>query len=533
MIQTRIKLQNFLFEESPTRLELVEYKPQSTKKFKIGVYRNHSFEMVANSMKAYLDYANISADFIYSDYDDSLSFINIDSSVDMMIVWLDLKRYKTNDVESFLNERIDVLIDMFKKPVLVVPFDGNLKLKNNKVVSVELNEIKDKLGTNYYDSRMEQFSGTRLSARACVQVACILGLKYIPAVLNPALKVIALDLDNTLYSGVLGEDGPNGIVLTDGHKSLQETLKNLTRQGFILCAASKNNEDDVKNMFNLRHDFPLRIDDFTKICSSWNNKSDMISEIAKSINISSDAILFIDDNIGEILEVCEVHTGIKIILAKDDANITNNVLKNFSGLLKLNVQREDALRSVDLMANELRDDMKKNLSREEFLKSLNTKLIFTLNDLSQAGRVSELAGKTNQFIFSYKRYSLAEVEDHMKNNLVVTISLNDNLSDSGIIGALCFKCDGKSTVMDECFVSCRALGRGIDEIIVLKSVSIACQWFEHNRLRIEFKKGERNIPAESFMNTYFKDYIKSQNEFVYDIVDNFVDIEIKGEKNER
>ena len=161
----------------------------------------------------------------------------------------------------------------------------------------------------------------------------------------------ALDLEQ---KGVLGEDGYQNIELTQGHKKLQEKIVELSKQGFFICIASKNEERDVIEMFENRSDFPLKLENITKLCVSWNSKADSISQIQKFLNIGIKDILFVDDNMGEIASVKSAHPDINIILAKDDANLTLNVLNNYPRMLKLNINYEDLIRKQDTQANEKR-----------------------------------------------------------------------------------------------------------------------------------------------------------------------------------
>ena len=375
-----LKLQEFMLEKNPTRRELLEYNSQSTELVRVGIYRNHSFELIEHTIPAYLDFAGLRAEFVYSDYDDSLSFINIDKNVDMLILWLDMTRYKTSNLNEFLEERIGFLCQMFTKPVLLIPFEGVVEIKNKSVITLNLDHIKEELGNGYLDLRMESYTGTKLSARAGVRISKELGLKYIPAAIKPALKAIILDLDNTLYKGVLGEDGINGVMLTEGHKVLQQKLKELSSQGFFLCIASKNDIRDVIDMFRQRKDFPLKESDFVAIRASWDEKSIAVRELLKTLNINADSLIFIDDNIGELTAMRFAYPTIKILHAKGDGRKTAEMLAFYPGLLKLSVQPEDAIRKEDTRANLEREELRSKLSKEDYIKSLEIKLMFDINN---------------------------------------------------------------------------------------------------------------------------------------------------------
>lgn len=524
-------LQNFIFENKLTRSELLGYVSENKnfKKFRISVYRNHSFELIENTIKPFLDYAKIQADFLYSDYDDSLSFLNLDLTSDMVIVWLDFSRYNNENIEEFVKGRIDYLTTIYSKKILFIPFESDLKITNTSVVNYDLSEIKRKFADKYLDLRLEQFSGTKLSPKALIEISKDLGLNYIPSMLLPNIKALVFDLDNTLYKGVLGEDGINGIELTPEHKKLQEHIVELSKQGFFICLASKNEEEDVLKMFNERKDFPLQLEHITKYYVSWNEKSVAIFEIAKFLNIGIDSILFVDDNMGEIISMLNVHPQIKYILAKDNADITLEILKNYPTMLKLNIKDEDKIRAKDAQANEQRQLLQQTLSKEDYIKSLEIKLTYSIDKKEQIARISELANKTNQFICAYKRYSEAEVEKLMnnENSIVISTKLKDKLSDSGIIGVCVMKNNENYLEMEECFISCRALGRGIDDNIVFYPIKLALDKFGKENLKINFVVGERNKPAQNFLEENLADFINKTAGFSKKINQNLVTINVE------
>ncbi len=519
-----LDLQELVFEKSLNRNDLYSYENVSKNKFRIAIYRNHSFELIEHTINLYLDYADINADFVYSDYDDSLSFLNLDLTADLVIVWVDLTRYKTENVNEFIKERLDYLSSVYKKQILFVPFGENLKIEKSNIITYDLSKIENKFGDKFTDLRLEPFSGTKLSPKAQMEISKDLGLKYIPSCLMTPIKAVIFDLDNTLYKGVLGEDGWQGVELTEGHKKLQEKIVELSKQGFFICIASKNEEQDVIEMFNKRNDFPLKLENITKLCVSWNSKADSISEIQKFLNIGIKDMLFVDDNMGEIASVKTVHPIINVILAKDNADMTLNILENYPRMLKLNINYEDSIRKQDTQANEQREQLKNTLSKEEFLKTLKMELTYGINKKAQIKRISELANKTNQFICSYKRYSENEVEEIMedKNSLIITVSLKDKLSDSGIIGVLVFRNKTDYVDIEEAFISCRALGRGIDENIVLYPIQRALEEFRQTRVKFNFTKGERNKPAETFIDEYLAEYKNSVAEFNKNITNDYV-----------
>ncbi len=524
-----LELQEYIFEKKPKRRELLQYTAkEQSHQYRVQVFRNHSFELIEHTISVYLDYAGVGVSFRYSNYDDSFSFLELDAAADLVIVWIDGARYPNISVQEFLSERLRSLRSVTNQPVLVLPFRAEVTLDMTDVLTVNLSQLCSELGTDLVDERTLAATGTALSGKAMLHVSKALGLQYLPALLRPALKGLVVDFDNTLYQGVLGEDGIQGVTLTPGHKALQQELKRLAGQGFFLCAASKNELEDVCALLDQREDFPLKREDFTKLCVSWKPKAESVEEIASYLNIHTDSLVFIDDNIGELTSVQMCHPQIRLIHAKEDACITLEVLRSYPGLLKLRSSSDDAKRSADVRSNEQRSQLRQTMSHSDYIKSLELNLTYSLNDRTRIGRVAELSNKTNQFIFNYKRYSEAEVEQLMsgEDTAVLTLCLSDRLSDSGLVGVFAGRRQDDHLELEECFVSCRALGRGIDEIMVCGAISVLLKHFDVSRLHVQFQSGPRNGPAQTFVNEFLNEYAAAPSEFVYELPQDLLTITI-------
>lgn len=515
-----LELQQALFENKVTRRWLLDYTPISTEVFKVQVFRNHSFELIEHTLPAYLDYANLRVNFSYSGYDDSFSFMELDESVDMILVWIDLNRYKEGDIASYIKARVKELRKRYKGHILVAPLGGQLGIQEPGVVEYSFDGVRKQLGDKFLDEKNLAMTGTPLSNKSMMMVAKELGLRYIPSIIKSPLKAIVVDLDNTLYKGVLGEDGIEGVELTDGHINLQQFLKKKSEEGFFLCISSKNELEDVKRMFAERKDFPLSLSDFTRVEVSWNAKASSIDEIAKFLNIGMDSILFIDDNIGELYSVQSNFPSIHLIHALDDAGLTTDILMNYPGITKFTNTQEDAFRKNDAIANEYRQKMQEQLSPDEYIKSLELKLEYFVNNKEQIERISQLSNKTNQFIFNYMRYSEQDIYDRMADDkyAVISVALSDKLSDSGLICVCVGEKEENVVIIEECFMSCRALGRGIDDIIINVAISEVVKKLGCKNIHICFQKGARNLPAEKYIDKYLAMYKNTTSTFEYNLV---------------
>ncbi len=472
----------------------------------VNVFRNHSFEMTASVLPPFAGFAGLAPSFNYSDYDDSLNF-SIDQEADLNLIWLDLARYKTEDLGGWLLERATALRALSTAPILACCLSGSpLALPARAVPDffwLEPTPYLQELGEKALDEAKLEYSGTRLSSQACLRLARVLGLKYLPAILKPALKAVVVDLDNTLYEGVLGEDGLEALVLTPEHEALQKKLKNLNEEGFFLGLASKNETVDVVELFARRRDFPLNLEDFAVVKADWRNKADNLREMAGLLNIGPEAMLFIDDNPAEIQNVEAANLGIRTLLAESPA-FTVNALSYYPGLMKLSRTSEDALRSQDSRANQTRRKMMTTLSREEYFKKLAIQLTYGLDPAGRLPRIAELLGKTNQFILSYKRYNQTQVKEIMdgRESAVVTVSMSDALSESGLIAIIVGRRDeSRRLVVDELVVSCRALGRNIEDIMLLKAFQLLADHLgTEGDILIPYLRGPRNRPALEWLN---------------------------------
>lgn len=510
-----------LFDKDLSRIKILACKKNINTNAKIFVHRNHSFEMIGNILNAFLNFSSIEAEIEYSSYDDSLTFNDL-KNADLHILWLDLNRYNKDLLNKFISDKIQELRNNTNSPILLAYLgdglkDNNIKIKDLTIVNI--NKVIEFLQDKGFDLEKEALSGTKLSSKACLSTAQYLGLKIIPSILKPALKAIVLDLDNTLYKGIIGEDGIENIV---PYNRLQRKLKEFKEQGFLLCISSKNEEQDVKKLFYTRNDFILNWNDFTSVKVNWNAKSDNIVEIAKELNIGTDSILFIDDNIAEIENVKAVIGDIHSIIATDEET-TLRYLDLYPCLIKNSISKEDLIRSKDLQANKERQELAKTLSKEEYFKKLGIQIELTLNDKDNINRIAELLNKTNQFILSYKRYNITEVEKllNSSDSCVVTAKMSDKLSDSGIIAILIAKKESSDLIVDELTFSCRALGRNIEDIVISKMLSMAKDYLHTtSKVSINYQKGPRNVPALTWLENYTNEHLEQEGIVVKELADN-------------
>lgn len=483
-----------LLKPDITRMEILKHKvPRDVlHTIHISVYRNHAFEMMESMLQVFLKYSGLKAEFSYSNYDDSFHFSTLNPQNDLNILWVDFSHYSGT---SWFKDKIAQLKDLSKKPILVY-YTGieHLDISSDRVVCVSSQEIEKELGSDFLDLEKLEYSGTRLSAKALIKIAQQLGFKYIPSFFRAPIKAIMVDMDHTLYEGVLGEDGADKVV---PNLHFQKQLKALKDKGVLLGLASKNDYEDARQLFEVRQDFALHWDDFSARCISWKPKSESIQETAKQFHIDPSDMLFIDDNVGEIGHVEEALPQVHTLIADKDLTYKFNLYP----LLERYVQtQEDALRVTDIQSNLERESLKKSLSSEDYFKQLGMELTYALDDPRNFERAIQLLNKTNQFIFAFQRY---QPEDLAPTQHILTVSLKDKLSDSGIISVIVASKEGDALKIHEVVISCRALGREIEDLLLDQAFQILSKKLGTSPdLRIDFKTGPRNLPAKAWLERY-------------------------------
>lgn len=501
------------FQDLPSRLNIIksEFEHTNDNAISIRVHRNHVFETFEDVLKKYLAFSKINARFEYSDYDDSFLFQDTSTKHDFHIIWIDLSRYSftADEKKTWIKERISALRNTTDKPILLVALDLDTQGFDTHIPNVlvaDISAIEKSLGDRFIDERRKDITGGRLSDKANILIAREIAFKYISSCYNN-IKAIVVDLDNTLYSGVLGEDGVTGVTLTEGHISFQKKLKELKDKGVFISILSKNKEEDAKELFNKRKDFILKWDDFTTTHINWNSKGENMLKTIEQLRVGQDTILFFDDNIGELLEVSRHTPHVKLFPAHN-TDILANVLDLYPGLYKSKILKEDLIRNQDLKANQERESILQNAtSQEEYFKQLDMHVDFFVNPTDQMDRIVDMSNKTNQFNLAFRRYNKANVEAmfHDRDYSIVTFSLRDALADSGVIGVLFGQKQGDTLVIRELAVSCRALGRNIENLMIHKSIQLMINQLKNiTEVTFDYQEAPRNAPATDFLKKFLK-----------------------------
>ncbi|MEK7658944.1 MAG: HAD-IIIC family phosphatase [Patescibacteria group bacterium] len=326
-------------------------------------------------------------------------------------------------------------------------------------------------------------------------------------------KCIVLDLDNTIWGGIVGEDGYEGIKLSlsgtgAGFIAFQQALLDLYNKGVILAICSKNNYEDAIKVIKNHPNMILKENNFAAMQINWNDKVSNLKELAKEINVGLDSMVFLDDDPTNRAQVRALLPQVETPEMPSDSSDYAKFLIRLPYFALTTLTDEDKMRGNLYVTERLRRESEKSFNnQEDFLKSLGLELQIFIDDSSQLARLSQLTGKTNQFNFNKRDLSEKDIMDLVNNSKYQVFygGLADRFGDYGIIGfAITAKRNSDLWHIDQFLMSCRAIGRGVEEAFLAAMAKIAKD-SQVKKLSIAFSPTEKNKPAKYFLEKYFKE----------------------------
>jgi len=326
-----------------------------------------------------------------------------------------------------------------------------------------------------------------------------------------AKKCLILDCDNTLWGGIVGEEGSTGIKL-DNHDypgkifyDFQNTVLELSKRGVILALCSKNNAEDVWEVFDSHPYSLLHKDHFAAAKINWLSKADNIIDLIQELNIGVESCVFLDDSPTE----CEL-----VKLALPDITVVqvpNPIYEYPSLLLKeglfdtLTINKEDSARNLQYQQeSERKEILKKSQNITEYLTSLE--LVATIHFVkeNEFSRIAQLTQKTNQFNLSTRRYTEPQIKNfHQSDDSVVfSLSVKDKFGDYGLTGVLIAKrAHDNNTIgiIDTFLVSCRILSRNLEHVFLETCLKQLSQYWSVNQWQAEYIRSDKNKQIEDFL----------------------------------
>ena len=323
--------------------------------------------------------------------------------------------------------------------------------------------------------------------------------RRLQAIKSPPHKVIALDCDNTIWQGVVGEDGPHGLKLGLGAKALQEFVVAQQAAGMLVCLVSKNVEQDVLDVFDLRADFPLKREHLVSWRINWQPKSQALAELAEELNLGLESFIFLDDNPVECAEVRAALPQVLTLQVPPDEQIAEFLRHNWA-FDRLNVTDEDRRRTRMYRQNVDRVQSETQAGDVgEFLASLQLKIGFAVPAADRWARASQLTQRTNQFNVSTIRRSESELRQLRDSGYeCVGVDVADRFGDYGLVGLMLARPTEDALVVDTFLLSCRVLGRGVEHAMLAE---LGRKALEHRQAFVElrFVPTAKNQPAANFL----------------------------------
>lgn len=299
---------------------------------------------------------------------------------------------------------------------------------------------------------------------------------------RPPKKVLVLDLDNTVWGGVIGDDGLAGIEIGDtsprgeAFKAFQRYAKSLTARGVLLGVCSKNDHANAVEPFEKHPEMVLRMDDFASFCANWDPKADNIRRMAAELNLGLDSFVFVDDNAAEVEIVRQFAPEVTAIHIGDDPSQFVAMLQDARLFEPTSVTADDAKRTEQYRSERERKALLSSaVDMDAYLESLEMEGLISDFAPVDVPRLSQLINKSNQFNLTTRRRSEGEVTALIDDpsHACFSVRLKDRFGDHGLIAIAIGTVDGADMVIDTWLMSCRVLKRNVEDEVLNELVRLA------------------------------------------------------------
>lgn len=424
----------------------------------------------------------------------------------------------TTKIESFVND-LNIYVEEKKK--------NNISIINIDKLFIEVG-IKNAIDYRFYNSSKAPYTFTFLKSYvAAIEIHILKN--------NGKLKkAIIFDCDNTLWKGIIGEDGMKNIDMSSNSKfgkpfnRIQQIAVYLSKRGIIVGICSKNNEQDVIDVFQNHPDMVLKEEHIVIKKVNWIDKASNLRAIAEELNIGIDSLVFVDDSNFEINLVKEqLPEVLTIQVPTNSTDYPDLLLKNIYTYFNLSLNSDDA-RKTEMYKQQFERENSKSAftSIDDYLSSLEIELDILKNDNSHTPRISQLTQKTNQFNLTTERYTETQIEQFTSTELVYAMFVKDKFGDNGLTGICIAKKDSNNlnnVIIDSLLMSCRIIGRNI-EFAFVNYIINDLQHYGYTSITALYKPTKKNAQVEDFyekMGFNLEQIIDDNKEYSLNI-DNFV-----------
>lgn len=389
------------------------------------------------------------------------------------------------------------------------------------VFILDVEELAEYLGKQFFINESSFYLNKSGFALQYIGYYCDLIARQFEAFLGKARKCLVLDLDNTLWGGVVGDLGYDGILLDpndaegEAFLAFQKYIVELKNRGIIIAICSKNDEKNAKEPFDKNENMILKLSDISAFYANWDDKVTNIKKISNDLNIGVDSMVFFDDNPTERALIKKFLPEVRVIDAPEDPALYTRVLDQEHVFEWIQLTKEDLGRIETYTNNSKRNAlMEVCIDYDDYLRNL--KMIIECKELSDTDmeRFVQLTNKSNQFNLRTRRYSEAEIIELQRDDsyVLLTIKLEDRFSKYGVIGCAILKIDGDTCFIENWVMSCRVLKKGVENYTIEKIVEIAKA---HGCSKVfgEYIPTKKNSMVRDLYATLGFDILKESQEF--------------------
>jgi len=358
----------------------------------------------------------------------------------------------------------------------------DLYRESNQVYVVDLEGVASKHGKSRCLNYQMYYMGSFGLSESFLPVVAEEYMGYIKALKNLTRKCIVLDLDNILWGGIIGEDGFDGIKLGkdspgNAYVDFQRLLLSYYNRGIILAINSKNNYEDAIKVIREHPYMVLREKHFATMRINWQDKVQNMIELAKEINIGLDSMAFVDDNPREREQIKQALPQILVVDMPSSPFLYRQALEDLNDFNVLALTEEDKMRGEMYYARKMREELRESMtSVEDFLKSLEMKIVIKYADDFNLPRIARMVNKTNQFNLTTRRYTDVEIKkmrEKREEFSIYSLQVIDKFGDEGIVGVAIVRKEPQTWILDSFLMSCRVIGRKVETAFLAKIVADA------------------------------------------------------------
>jgi FkbH-like protein len=387
---------------------------------------------------------------------------------------------------------------------------ADLYKESSQVYVVNLEAAAGKHGKSRCLDPKLYYRGSLLFSESFLPVIADEYMGYIKALKNLTRKCLVLDLDNVMWGGIIGEEGIEGIQLGNdspgnAYKDFQRTLLSYYNRGVLLAVNSKNNPEDAMKAIREHPHMLLREKHFAAMKINWQNKVQNMIELAKEINIGLDSMVFMDDNPREREQMKQSLPQVLVVEMPASPFLYRQTLESMNDFNLLALTEEDKKRGEMYHARKQRKELRESIgSLEDFLKSLEMKIVIKQADDLGLPRIVRMVNKTNQFNLTSRRYTDSEIRKmkELGNEFeVYGLQVSDRLGDEGIVGVAIVRKEPEVWILDSFLLSCRVIGRKVETAFLAAIVADAKK--EGVSMVVgEYIPTQKNSPVKNFYSSH-------------------------------